>query len=97
MIQVKLLGGAKKSFSADMISIDKDNLTIAELIDYLQKTKPENTPDLDVNNLLVVVNGVDSSAIEGKITKLKNYKGTFVRAPKKQLGQRYEPTTFQRS
>ncbi|MEE8180674.1 MAG: KEOPS complex subunit Cgi121 [Nitrosopumilaceae archaeon] len=72
MIQVKLLGGAKKSFSADMISIDKDNLTIAELIDYLQKTKPENTPDLDVNNLLVVVNGVDSSAIEGKITKLKN-------------------------
>ena len=65
------MGGAKKSFSADTISIDKDSLTIAELIDYLQKTKPENTPDLDVNNLLVVVNGVDSSAIEGKITKLK--------------------------
>jgi len=72
MIKVKLFGVAKKSLSADKISIDKNNLTITELLDYLQKTKPENTPKLDVNNLLIAVNGVDSSALDGKITKLKN-------------------------
>ena len=72
MIKVKLFGVAKKSLLTDKISIDKNNLTITELLDYLQKTKPENTPKLDVNNLLIAVNGVDSSALDGKITKLKN-------------------------
>jgi len=72
MIKVKLFGVAKKSLSADKISIDKNNITISELLDYLQKTKPENTPKLDVNNLLIAVNGVDSSVLDGKTTKLKN-------------------------
>lgn len=72
LIQVKLLGGAKKSLSADMISIDINDLTISELVDYLQKMKPADTPDLDENNLIIAVNGIDSSALEGKFTKLKN-------------------------
>lgn len=71
MIQVKLLGGAKKSLATDKLTIDKDNLTIQDLLDILKKSKPNDTPELDENNLLIAINGVDSSALEGKATKLK--------------------------
>lgn len=72
MIQVKLLGGAKKSFSTDKMTIEKSNLTVQELLDILQKSKPDDTPKLDENNILVAVNGVDSSALDGKNTNLKD-------------------------
>lgn len=72
MIQVKLLGGAKKSLATDKLTIDKDNLTIQDLLDILKNSKPNNTPELDENNLLIAINGVDSSALEGKTTKLKD-------------------------
>lgn len=71
MITVKLLGGAKKSFSTDKITINQDDLTIQKLLDYLIEHKPAKTLDLDVNNLLIAVNGVDSSAMQGKSTTLK--------------------------
>ena len=71
MITVKFLGGAKKSYSTDSIEIEQNDLTIKELLDYLIKNKPVNDYTLDVNNLLIAVNGVDSSAIQGLETKLK--------------------------
>ena len=71
MITVKLFGGAKKIFSTDQIIVNQDNLTIQELLDFLVKNKPENTNDLDTNNLLVAVNGVDSSTLGGFLAKLK--------------------------
>ncbi len=70
LITVKFLGGAKKSFLTDSISLDYDEFSIQELLAYLQKNKPPKTPELDVNNILIAVNGVDSSAIQGKSTKL---------------------------
>lgn len=72
MITVKFLGGAKKSFSKELLEIDNQTNSIEELLDYLIKNKPKNDYPLDVNNLLVAVNGVDSSAIDGKNTKLKS-------------------------
>ncbi len=72
MITVKFLGGAKKSFSVDNLILEKTDLTIEQLLDYLVKNKPENDNKLDVRNLLVAVNGIDSSAIDGQLTKLKN-------------------------
>ena len=71
MITIKFLGGAKKSFATDKITIEQNDLTIQKLVDYLLNNKPQNTLELDVNNLLIAVNGVDSSAIQGKLTKLK--------------------------
>jgi len=71
LITVKFLGGAKKSYSTDSIAIEQNDLTLQELLDYLIKNKPVNDYTLDVNNLLIAVNGVDSSAIQGKETKLK--------------------------
>ena len=71
LIIVKFLGGAKKSFLTNSLSLEQNALTIQELLDYLLAQKPHKTPDLDVNNILIAVNGVDSSAIQGKSTKLK--------------------------
>ena len=72
MFTVKFLGGAKKSFSVDSMNIEKTDFTIEDLLDFLVKNKPENDFKLDVKNLLVAVNGIDSSAIDGPLTKIKN-------------------------
>jgi len=72
MITVKLVGGAKKSFSTEQLQIDKSDISIKELIDLLLELKPADTPDLDTENILIAINGTDSSAMEGKSTKIKN-------------------------
>lgn len=72
MITIRFLGGAKKSFSVDKIEVDKYDISIGELLEMLVLLKPKNTPNLDVENTLIAVNGVDSSAMEGKKTIIKN-------------------------
>ena len=66
MITVRLLGGAKKSFSTDRITIEKKEIPVQELLDYLVSQKPPDTPELDTDNILVAINGADSSALGGK-------------------------------
>ena len=68
MIRVKLVGGAKKSFLTDNISVDDANISIKELLDLLLELKPDTTPELDIHNILVAVNGIDSSAMDGGST-----------------------------
>lgn len=70
MITIKFLGGAKKSFGSESISIDSDSITVKTLLDHLISIKPENTIELDTKNILVAVNGVDSSALKGLDTLL---------------------------
>ena len=69
---MKLLGGAKKSFSTDKIVLEKRVGTINELIAHLIEIKPKDTLEFDTKNLLIAVNGVDSSALKGYDTKLSN-------------------------
>ena len=71
MIIVKLLGGAKKLFTSDQLEIKIDLMTISSLFEYLQKNANENTL-FDPSNMLVAVNGVDSSALKGNETALKS-------------------------
>jgi tRNA threonylcarbamoyladenosine modification (KEOPS) complex Cgi121 subunit/molybdopterin converting factor small subunit len=71
MIIVKLLGGARKSFSSDRLEIQSDNVTISSLLDRLKMFIPANLPTLDQDNILVAVNGADSSVLQGKETVLK--------------------------
>ncbi len=66
------MGGAKKSFSTDSVMVEKNSLTINELIHHLIQIKPKNTIEFDTKNLLIAVNGVDSSALEGYNTKLND-------------------------
>ncbi|MFQ5782140.1 MAG: KEOPS complex subunit Cgi121 [Nitrosopumilus sp.] len=72
MITVKLIGGAKKSFSTEQLQIDKSNISIKELLEFLIELKPIDTPDLDTENILIAVNGTDSSTLDGKSTQVKN-------------------------
>ncbi|HEU5220707.1 MAG TPA: thiamine biosynthesis protein ThiS, partial [Candidatus Nitrosotalea sp.] len=66
MITVKLLGGARKSFASDKLEIQSDSMSISSLLDHLQASISVPSPPLDSNNILVAVNGVDSSALQGK-------------------------------
>ncbi len=68
MFTVKFVGGAKKSFPVEQLKIDQSNLTIHELINLLLKLKPVDTPNLDTDNVLIAINGADSSAMYGTST-----------------------------
>jgi molybdopterin converting factor small subunit/tRNA threonylcarbamoyladenosine modification (KEOPS) complex Cgi121 subunit len=73
MVTIKLIGGAKKSFSTDQLEFDiDDDISIEKLLELILEIKPKNTPTLDTNNILIAVNGADSSAMEGKNTRIKN-------------------------
>ena len=72
MVTIKFVGGAKKSFSTDQLEIDADNVSIEKLLELILQVKPKNTPTLDTNNILIAVNGADSSAMQGKSTLVKN-------------------------
>ena len=72
MITIKLIGGAKKSFNSDELQIDKSDISINELLELLLKIKPKTTSELDVENILIAINGLDSSAMNGKDTIVHN-------------------------
>ena len=66
------MGGAKKSFSTDKIVLEKNVSTINELISHLIDIKPKDALEFDTKNLLIAVNGIDSSALQGYDTKLND-------------------------
>ena len=68
MIIVKFLGGAKKSFNSEKLEINESDISIQDLLELLLKRKPDDTSNFDVENILIAVNGSDSSAMEGKST-----------------------------
>ena len=72
MITIKLIGGAKKSFLTDKIVLGEKVNTINELVSHLIKIKPKDTLEFDTKNLIIAVNGVDTSALDGYNTKLND-------------------------
>jgi len=72
MFTVKFVGGARKSFLTEQLKIDKSDISIQELIDLLLVLKPADSTKLDTDNILIAINGSDSSAMDGKYTKIKN-------------------------
>ena len=72
MFTVKFVGGARKSFLTEQLKIDKSDISIQELIDLLLALKPVDSPKFDTDNILIAINGSDSSAMDGKYTKIKN-------------------------
>ena len=68
MITVKFIGGAKKSFNSHQIQIDKFDISINQLFELLLKIKPADSSELDIENILIAINGSDSSAMNGKDT-----------------------------
>ncbi len=72
MITIKFLGGTKKSFACDSLTIESDSMSVSDLLNYLQKIHPKNLSPFDVKNILIAVNGIDSSALQDKNTNLKD-------------------------
>ena len=71
MITVKFIGGAKKSFPTEQLHVDKSDISIRELLDLFVKPV-DILLTLDTDNTLIAVNGIDSSALDGKSTMIKN-------------------------
>ena len=72
MITVRLLGGAKKSFQSGQISVEKSPISVLELLAFLEGSSQKGMPVFDARNVLVAVNGVDSSALQGQGTIVKD-------------------------
>ena len=70
MITLKLLGGAKFAVGKNSIVIDKSQSTVKEIIEDL-KHESRDAKILNEKNLMVSVNGVDSSVTGGFKTAIK--------------------------
>lgn len=63
MIVVRLLGGAKKALGAEQVEIDADSSTVGDILDMVES---RTSGALAAPNVLVAVNGADSSAAGGR-------------------------------
>jgi sulfur-carrier protein len=71
LITLKLLGGVKFAMGKTSLVIDKSQSTLKEIIEEL-KNQSRNTKILNEQNLIITVNGVDSSVTGGKETVIKS-------------------------
>ena len=71
MITLKLLGGVKFAMGKTSMVINKSQATVKEIIDEL-KNESRQTKILNEQNLIITVNGVDSSITGGKETVIKS-------------------------
>jgi sulfur-carrier protein len=70
LITLKLLGGVKKALGKNSIVIDKSQSNLKEIYEEL-KNKSTDASIIDEKNLMISVNGVDSSVIGGKEAIIK--------------------------
>lgn len=70
MITIKLLGGAKKAVGKSCIIFDKPFASISEILTFLKENSVE-PKILDPNNILITINGADSSLLSGNDTLVK--------------------------
>ena len=70
MITLKLLGGVKFAIGKNSVVIDKSQSTVKEIIEELKNDAIE-PKILNEKNLMVSVNGIDSSVTGGKETVIK--------------------------
>lgn len=67
MINIRLLGGAKKAVGAPSVDFDRKQASVSEVLAFLQDMS--NEPRLlQAGNLIIAVNGVDSQALSGPDT-----------------------------
>ncbi|WP_415282301.1 MoaD/ThiS family protein [Candidatus Nitrososphaera sp. FF02] len=71
MIKIRLLGGAKKAVGSPSLEFDRPQATVSDVLAYLQNMSKEPRL-LQPGNLIVAVNGVDSQAISGLGTQVKD-------------------------
>ena len=72
-ISVKLFGGAKKAFPNYAPNVqNRTKVTVSDILQDMVQSLPPDTPVPDTKNVLIAINGVDSSALNGRDTILKD-------------------------
>jgi sulfur-carrier protein len=70
LITINMFGGAKKIVGTSSLVFNRSIASISEILEFLQKNAVE-AKILDVNNILIAVNGIESSALSGNDTIAK--------------------------
>ena len=70
MIIINLLGSAKKIIGESTINLEKDSTNLKELLEFL-KSKSNKSTSLDTENILIAINGVESSSLCGNDTVIR--------------------------
>lgn len=71
MIKVNLLGGAKKIVGKSCIEIHTDSTNIKKILSNLTDLSEDSKKILN-NNVIIAINGVDSSVLNGQETEVKS-------------------------
>jgi molybdopterin converting factor small subunit len=64
LITIKLLGGAKKAVGQSRVILDRPFASIAEILKFLKENAVQSKI-LDPNNILIAINGADSTMLYG--------------------------------
>jgi sulfur-carrier protein len=64
LITINVLGGAKKIIGKSSLVFNRSNASIGEILQFLQENASE-PKILNLNNILIAVNGIESSALSG--------------------------------
>ena len=62
MIDIKLLGGIRKAAGKSNLVLDKHIASVSEILGFLEQNVMD-PKDFDANNILVTINGTDSSLL----------------------------------
>lgn len=71
MITIRLLGGAKKAVGRPSVELDRQQSAVSDVLSYLQSVSVESRL-LAPENLIVAINGVDSAALQGPSTLVRD-------------------------
>ena len=64
MITVDLRGGIKKKIGVSQLNLEEEEISISEMISYLEKTYGVNQKHME-QEIMIVINGVDASILGG--------------------------------
>ena len=70
LITINILGGAKKIVGTSSLLFNRSNASISEILAFLQENAAESKI-LNVNNILIAINRIESSALSGNDTIAK--------------------------
>lgn len=70
-MKVKLFGILQKFFSSTELFIDNVD-DIQSLLTYLQRISNHRKSELDLDNIIIAINDIDSNVLNGRHTKLNN-------------------------
>lgn len=71
MITIKLMGGARRALGKDRIEIEGSGMSLLDLLQMLREISKES-PIFSTANILLAVNGIESSALGGLQARLRD-------------------------